>query len=297
MTDITAIILTKDEEKNIEKCIHSIQGLACRIIVVDSYSTDRTTEIAKNMGAEIFSNPFINYATQFNWALLNANITTQWVLRIDADEELLPETVTEIISKTKEHQDSEINGFILKTRIFFMGKWIKHGGIYPLRILRIFKYGKAVIENRNMDEHTVLTSGTAIELDNDLLHYDFKSLNHWTAKHNWYSNREVMDFFENQKKKDELSNSQSKFKRIMKNKFYYNMPLFIRPFIYFCLRYFFQLGFLDGKEGLIFHFLQGFWYRFLVDAKIYECMKTGEMIDATGDLTVKENIAQYGIRK
>ena len=288
MADLTVIILTKNEELNIAECINSIKTIAKRIIVIDSYSDDRTVEIARLLGAEIYINPFINYASQFKWGLDNTDIKTKWVLRIDADERLLPETSVEVEKMMNIHMNDNVNGFIFKTRIYFMGKWIKHGGIYPLKILRLFKYGKAEIENRKMDEHLVLLSGRSIELKNDLLHYDFKNLNYWTAKHNWYATREVQDYFQSLKEseKNKPTNFQAQIKRYIKFTIYYKIPLFVRPFIYFFYRYILLLGFLDGKEGLIFHFLQGYWYRFLVDAKIYECKKTGKVYGETGDLKV-----------
>ena len=142
MSDITAIILTKNEEVNIKRCIESITGLANRIVVVDSGSTDKTIEIAEKMGAEIYRHePFEHYAKQFNWALDNVNIKTKWVYRIDADEVVTPELKKEIIEACKEHSNDDVNGLVMKFKIFFMGRFLKHGGIYPFYNLTIFKYG------------------------------------------------------------------------------------------------------------------------------------------------------------
>ena len=152
-----------------------------------------------------------------------------------------------------------------------MGKRLRHGGIYPIKVLRVFKTGKAHIELRDMDEHIVLDEGRSVEMKNDCVHQDFKSLYEWIDKHNKYSNREVLDYFNRQESQDSVTlNKGAKFKRFVKFKIYYKLPMGMRAHLYYWYRYYFKLGFLDGKEGKIFTFLQAYWYRFLVDAKIHE---------------------------
>jgi len=271
MADMTAIILTLNEEKNIEDCIRSIQPVVSRIVVVDSFSTDRTVEIARSMGAEVLQNKWVNYSTQFAYALENANIQTKWVIRIDADERLTKESAAELEVLTGQHAQDDINGIVVRFEVSFMGKPLRHGGIYPIRVLRVFKTGKAHIEIRNMDEHMTLNEGKSIEMKNDCLHQDFKSLYEWIDKHNKYSDREVLDYFNREKAQDNSALSRgAKFKRFVKFKIYYKLPMGARAHLYYWYRYYFKLGFLDGREGKIFAFLQAYWYRFLVDAKIHE---------------------------
>lgn len=271
MADITAIILTLNEEKNIVECIKSIQPVVKRIVVVDSYSTDRTVEIAKELGAEVIQNKWVNYSTQFLFGLNSANIQTKWIFRIDADERLTEKSAKELVELTQEHENDNVNGIIVRFEVNFMGKKLRHGGVYPIKVLRVFKKDKAEIEKRNMDEHMTLTEGTSVQMKSDSLHQDFKSLHDWIDKHNKYSDREVLDYFA---KKDvqegkKLSGG-ARFKRFVKFKIYYKLPMGFRAWLYYCYRYYFKLGFLDGKAGKIFAFLQAYWYRFLVDAKIYE---------------------------
>lgn len=287
MADLTAVILTKNEEINIKPCIQSVQSVAKRIIVIDSFSDDKTVEYAKALGAEVYRNNFVDYATQFNWGLDHTGIQTRWVLRIDADERFSSELSDEVEKQCAEHSDDEVNGFVLRYKVFFMGKWLKYGGIYPFRKLCIFKYGIGRIERRKMDEHTALLSGASEELKNDALHYDFKNLNYWIQKHNWYATREVQDYLEgtNSADSEDLADRKITNKRKLKSD-YYKLPRFFRAHLYFIYRYYFRLGFLDGEEGRIFHFLQAYWYRFLVDAKIYEHMKTGASCADAGDLKV-----------
>ncbi|OZM56408.1 glycosyltransferase [Lottiidibacillus patelloidae] len=275
MADLTTIILTYNEELNIEKCIQSVKSISKRIVVIDSYSNDKTVEIARNMGAEVFQNKFVNHAKQFKYGLDIANITTQWVFRIDADERLTMASTNEIEEICTENKETDINGIIVRFEVNFLGKKLKHGGIYPFKKLLVFKYGYGDIEDRNMDEHIFLTEGKSVELKSDSLHYDYKDLTFWIEKHNKYSSREVQDYLENLSKTDNRTklNKSAKIKRIIKFKVYYKLPMGVRALAYFMYRYFIKLGFLDGKEGLIFAVLQAFWYRFLVDAKIYEYKK------------------------
>ncbi|GEQ16849.1 MULTISPECIES: glycosyltransferase family 2 protein [Clostridium] len=279
MLSLTTIILTKNEENNIEKCIRSLDGLAERIIVVDSFSDDNTKDLALSLNADVYENKFISHSNQFNWALKNCNITSEWIFRIDADEEMTAELVEEFKDKIPKITEG-INGVFLRRRRYFMGRWIKHGDVYPEKVMRLFRTGTAESEDRTMDEHIVLKFGDAIEFESDFEDKDTKDLTFWINKHNWYSNKESAEFikiYTEQSSNNELHGkilgNQCERRRWLKNKIYYKIPLFVRPVFYFIYRYFFKLGFLDGKEGLIYHVLQAFWYRFLVDSKIYESYK------------------------
>ena len=210
MADITAIILTLNEEKNIEECIRSIQPVVKRIVVVDSFSTDRTVEIAKELGAEILQHEFINQAQQFMFAMDTLTIETQWFFRIDADERLTEKSAAELERLTAEHAEDDVNGIIVRFEVSFMGKPLRHGGIYPFRKLLVFKNKTAHMENRSMDEHIVLDEGKAIEMKNDCLHQDFKSLYEWIDKHNKYSSREVLDYFNREESQESARGIQSR---------------------------------------------------------------------------------------
>ncbi len=274
MEDLTVIILTKNEEQNIVACIDSVKGIAKRIVVVDSYSTDGTVAVARASGAEVLQNAWVNYAQQFNFGLENANIDTQWVLRFDADERLTKESAKELADLLRKNATTDINGIIVRFEVTFLGKKLKHGGIYPFRKLLVFKYGKGHMENRNMDEHIILDEGKSVEMQNDSLHFDYKDLSSWIDKHNKYSSREVMDYLsDNRLGVLENLDHKAKIKRYIKFKLYYQLPMGLRAHLYFWYRYYVKLGFLDGTEGKIFCFLQAYWYRFLVDAKIFEIEK------------------------
>lgn len=286
MANLTVIILTKNEEKNIEKCIRSLKNLPKRVVLIDSYSTDSTSQIAQSLGAEVVEHPFESHAAQFNWGLENLNLDTEWIMRLDADEELLPELVTELEERLPTLPNT-VTGVILRRRVYFLGRWLKHGGKYPELLLRVFRRGHGRSEMRRMDEHLVVLDGETVTSKYDFLDNNQKSLEWWTAKHNWYSNKEVLDCLgiDGDVSVDSGSSSkQARAKRVIKKHGYYKLPPFFRAHLYFIYRYYFRLGFLDGKEGKIYTFLQAYWYRFLVDAKLYECTKTGIVPEEQKDL-------------
>lgn len=274
---LTVIILTFNEEKHITRCIQNLKRVTDNIIIIDSMSTDRTVEIATALGARVFQRAWPgNHSDQFNWALDNCNITTTWTMRMDCDEYLLDELIDEINTKLPLTKP-ETGGYIIKRRVIFMDKWMKRGGFYPHRLLRIWRTGTGRLEERAMDEHVVLEKGETEAFLYDMVDHNLNDLTWWTHKQNNYASREVKDLLDIERGTTSANNvdvslkgEQSSRKRWIKEKVYSKIPLFVRPFIYFIYRYIIRLGFLDGGAGLVWHFLQGFWYRFLVDAKMYE---------------------------
>lgn len=274
MADITAIILTGNEEKNIGECIDSMKSIVKKIVVVDSGSKDRTVEIAKEKGAVVLIHPMERffYAKQFMYGMENGDIQTKWVLRMDADERLTESSAKELDALCNANEDTDVNGIVLRFEVTFLGKKLRHGGIYPFRKLLCFKYGKGNIEDRSMDEHIVLSEGRSVEMKNDSEHHDYKDLAFWIDKHNKYSDREMLDYLEyrNSEIDTEGLGTVAKIRRVVKFKIYYKLPAGMRAKLYYWYRYYIKLGFLDGKEGKMFAFFQAYWYRYLVDAKIYE---------------------------
>lgn len=280
MADITAIILTRNEEEYIKECILSIKSIVKRIIVIDSFSEDDTVKIAKDLGAEVILHEFVTHAKQYIYAVENSNINTTWIMRIDADERLTDESREELNALCEENNNTNINGIELRFCNMFLSKPMYHGGMYPWYKLSVYKNGKGFMEDRNMDEHIVVENGKVIRAKKDSLHYAYRGLTFFTNKCNWYSSKEAKDYIEHSSGKIETKS----LKSILKMKVYYKMPLGLRAWIYYVYRYYFRLGFLDGKEGQIFAFLHAYWYRFLVDAKIYESSINGKKIDNLGPL-------------
>ncbi|WP_016954009.1 glycosyltransferase family 2 protein [Catenovulum agarivorans] len=272
---LTVVILTYNESIHIERCIRSVQAPNVRVVIVDSFSTDDTCNLACTLGADVYKNKWVNHAVQFNWALDNCNIDTPWIMRLDADETVSHELMEELQSRLNSF-DTAVTGLQVKRKVKFMGQWIKYGDYYPIWLLRVFRRGYGKSELRWMDEHIKVSSGDVVNLDNDITDENLNSLTWWTEKHNNYATREAVDllnniynFFDYDDIKPKFFGRQLERKRWLKKK-YAQLPLFFRPVIYFNYRYFIKVGFLDGRKGFIWHFLQGFWYRFLVDAKIYD---------------------------
>ncbi len=276
-TDLTVVILTFNEELHIRRAIQSAWQVAREIIIVDSYSNDQTVNIATELNARVLQNPFVNQAHQFQWAMDQGLINTGWTMRMDADE-YITTALAEEINDRLHGLAFDITGIVLKRQVHFMGRWIRYGGYYPIHLLRIWRTGQARIEQRWMDEHTKLLSGNSITFKHDFVDENLNSLTWWTSKHNDYATREAIDILhrkyfisEHDKQVGAATNMQrAEVKRWYKNNLYLKLPLFLRCFLYFQFRYWIKLGFLDGTKGLVWHFLQAFWYRFLVDAKILQ---------------------------
>ncbi len=273
--NITVIVLTYNEERHLTRCLQSLQKIVDKIVVVDSYSNDQTLSIAETYGAQILQHPFKTQANQFNWALSQLSPDTDWVLRIDADEYLTPELVEQIQQQLPKIPP-EIDGIIFGRRIAFQGKVLRHGGLFPSKVLRLFRYGRGQCENRWMDEHIKIT-GLTLEISGELIDDNLNSLTWWTEKHNRYASREAVDLLNLEYQfmpLDSVASLNTKFsgsiKRWFKEVVYARLPGGFRAFAYFFYRYILRLGFLDGQAGTVFHILQGFWYRYLVDAKVTE---------------------------
>jgi len=288
---IAALILTYNEEKHITRCINSLKDVCEEIFVIDSFSKDKTVEIAKILGAKVYQHPFENQARQFNWAINNCPITSDWIWRVDADEYIEPALAEKVVNSLL-HVSLDVNGIYVNKKIVFMGRPLLHGGWYPAQQIKIIRKRYGASEDKWMDEHLIIFSGTTISIDGDQTDENLNDLSWWTQKHNNYSNREAVNMLlmeygmDNQGEEvaSKLFGTDAERKRWLKMK-YVRAPLFLRPFINFFIRYILKAGFLDGKQGFIWHFLQGFWYRFLVDAKIYEIKKQFSFND--------EKIKQY----
>jgi glycosyltransferase involved in cell wall biosynthesis len=279
-SQIAVVILTHNEDMHIARSLDSVKDIAAEIFVIDSGSKDDTVRIAIANGAQVLHHPFVNYAQQFQWALDNAPITAGWVMRLDADEIIEPDLCKEIAEKLPALAP-DVAGVNLDRKHIFMGRWVRHGGRYPLRLLRIWRRGQGRIEDRWMDEHMVVWGGRTINFQGGFADHNLNDLTFFTQKHNKYATREAIDAL-NQKlglfPRDEALNTESaswqaSFKRWGKERVYNRIPFTVSTTLYFLWRYIFQLGFLDGREGLVYHFLQGWWYRFLVGAKIMELEK------------------------
>jgi len=294
---LSVIILTRDEEANLPFALESLKPLAPEIFLVDSGSTDRTVEIARAAGCQVYLHRFENHAAQFNWAIDNLPIDTPWVMRLDADERLTLELASELLSVLP-GLSGNVCGLEIKRRIYFWGRWIRHGGFYPTWLLRVWRKGFGRCEQRWMDEHMLVTSGRIVKLVSDLIDENHKGLTFWTDKHNRYADREARDLIAMVSASNDRPSGQMGRRRWVKQNFYSRLPLFWRAFFYWFYRYFILLGFLDGTAGFVFHFLQAWWYRALVDAKLYEMrFRTGSLVAPASELTALNTAHQTPVSR
>lgn len=291
---VTAIILTLNEEKNISECLRSIENLLDEILIIDSGSADSTIEIAKQFTDKVFFHTFENYAKQRNWALEKLPISNEWILNLDADHRVTAELIEEFRNLFAKGIPKDVSGFLISRRTIFMGKWIKHGGHYPTYHSNCFRRGFGNCEDKLYDQH-FLVKGNLMKLKGDIIDIITDSLTNFTLRHNNWSTLEAV-YQLTAKNNTKVVNANFFGHTIQRRRglksFYEKFPLFIRPFLYFVQRYILRLGFLDGKEGLIFHFLQGFWFRFLIDAKVFEIKYLAAKENKSISEIIKSN---YGI--
>jgi glycosyltransferase involved in cell wall biosynthesis len=281
----SVLILTFNSAASLQATLASVRNLTDDVHVVDSGSTDSTVQIATETGAKVVYHPFENYGSQRNWAIDNISVKYGWHLHLDADERLSPELRAEIMALPEE---SPVSGYFIPRLLQFLGRTLKHGGMSPTWHMRLFKSGKGRCETREYDQHFFCEGDTA-QLKNVMIDDIRMSLSEWTSRHNRWADAEVREILNGRSEgrvHGKLNGNVVERKRFLRNR-YARMPLFIRSFGLFFYRYFVRFGFLDGREGLIFWVLQTFWFRFLIDAKLFEHSKSAENMTARLDMTYR----------
>jgi glycosyltransferase involved in cell wall biosynthesis len=272
---ISAIVLTYNEERNLPECLASLAGWVEQLFVVDSGSTDQTVAIAREAGATVVEHPFEHYGAQRNWAIDHLPLAAPWTLHVDADERITPELRASITAAlaTDAASRAPVDGYLVSRRTMFMGRWIRHGGHYPAWHLRLMRTGAGHCEDRLYDQHFYV-SGAVQKLQGDLIDTLTPDVATFTARHLRWAALEAAEHDappdSEGRIRGQLGTDNAIEQRRWLRDWYARLPLFVRPTVYFLYRYFVRLGFLDGRAGLVFHVLQGFWFRFLVDALILE---------------------------
>lgn len=276
---ISVIVLTFNEQANIDSCLKTIAQWAGEIIVVDSGSTDHTLELARKYTDKVYFHPFENYSRQRNWAQSNCSLANEWVFHIDADERVTPdlaEGLRRIFSS--DTLSGSVVGILVRRLIVFSGRPIIHGGLYPTYHCRVFRKHSGRCEMREYDQHFHV-EGETIRLEADLLEMTASSFFSWTTRHNRWAQMEAKQLLAGSPQSSDgmvrakLGGSPIEQRRWWRSRVYERCPLFLRAFLYFSSRYFLRGGFRDGVPGLIYHVLQGFWFRFYVDACYYEMLQ------------------------
>ena len=275
MSTITTVTLAYNEEKNIGECLQSVKKIADRMVVLDGCSQDKTVEIARQYGAEVYQKD-CRYDERFQFGMDTVDFDSDWIFFIDADERLTDISRKELKDLCDRYRESDVNGIVVNYRVEFMGRELKHGAS-ALHKLRVFRPQTAFLEDIPLDQHIRLNCGKMITMKSFLLHKDYKGLVNWSQKHSQYADWASDDFFEKRERAGALEVSglekKAKFKRILKYNVYYKLPPGIRSWLFYIYRYYIRLGFLDDREGKIYTYLHAYWYRYLVDALIFEKSK------------------------
>ncbi|NEZ54566.1 glycosyltransferase family 2 protein [Adonisia turfae] len=285
---VSVLIPAKNEEANLPACLESV-AQADEVFVVDSHSDDRSVEISESYGAHVVQFDFNGrWPKKKNWSLDHLPFRNEWVLIVDCDERITPELWAEMAEVITENT---LDGCYLNRRVYFLGKWIRHGGKYPDWNMRFFRHAKGRYENLNTEEiqntgdnevheHVVIENGNVGYLKNDMLHIDFRDLFHWLARHNRYSNWEARVYYnlltgmgDDGTIGANLFGDSVQRKRFLK-KIWVRLPF--KPFLRFVLFYFIRLGFLDGYPGYIYGRLLS-QYEYQIGVKLYELRFGGSL--------------------
>ena len=272
--NVGIILLVYNEEIHLKRCLDNLLLLTSNIYVVDSYSNDKTVDILNEYGINFVQNTFINHSNQLNFAIKNFPYKTNYIIRIDSDELLSLELIQEIKTSKLLDSTSDISGFYIKRKVKFLNKTLNYGNINPIWLLRLWKIGKGVCDDKLMDEKIIVSDQNTAKLQNIIIDNNLNNLTWWTHKHNNYSNREALEILNNKylitKNSFKGDYYSIDFILFLLKSFYNKMPIFLRSFLLFFYSYFLKLGILDGIPGFIWNVLQVFWYRYLVDVKVYE---------------------------
>ena len=271
---MSVLIMTQNEQENVRYAIESVVNSFSQIIVADSFSTDKTLEILKGYpGVNIYNHKFENWADQRNWMLENCDIQNEKVLFLDADEHLTPAFISEL----KGILDSgvDFSSILITPKFIFMESWLRYAYGHP-KIKRVFSRSVRFLSS-GAREYAVIAS-PSLELQSPIIHRDRKPLSAWIAKHGNNARREAIYYLEREIKGIDINNApvanMLKAKLWVRHNIWNKLPLFVRPLFYFVYRYFFSLGFLDGRVGFLYCFLHALWYPMLIDATIFEMQQS-----------------------
>lgn len=278
---LVVVVLTYNEEQNLPECLQSVAGWLDNLIVVDSGSTDCTVAVARQYQAAVLHHPFETHARQWAWTLANLPVGTEWVLGLDADQRVTAELRDELVHLFTQEEAwlEQVDGLYVKRRQIFRGKWIRHGTYYPKYLLKLFRRGQVRLDERDLMDHHFYVDGATAKLEHDIVEANRKEddIAFWIEKHNRYARLQAQEELLRRNGRawplqPRLAGSPDERVIWLKQR-WYRMPLYVRPVLYYVYRYFLRLGFLDGKQGFIFHFLQAFWYRLLVDIHLDDLLE------------------------
>ena len=277
---LTVLFTTRNEEVNIERSLRSVHGFADQVFVIDSESEDRTVEIARLYADEVLNLPYEHgriIPWIFQWGLEHLPIRNEWILILEADQALTPELRAEMAALLA-RSDLREDGFYIRRRQIFRGKPIRFGGYGSKRLLKLFRKGRGELDPVEQDTR-VYVRGPVGKLRAPLEEDNRKedAILFYLQKHLRYAEAFACEEVERRRGlpwriAPRLFGTPDERVLWLKTR-WYRMPLYVRPVLYFIYRYFFLLGILDGKNGFVFHFLQAFWFRLIVDVRLEELLR------------------------
>lgn len=265
MSSIRAVILTKNEEAHLADCLASLTGLDCEILVVDSGSDDATLEIAESFDAEVVFYEYITEAQTRNWVLDNCG-DVDWILFLDADERLTAELNKEL--RTLPSPDGGPVGYYMEREMWFLGHPLRHGGHQKNFILHVLHPPRARVIEQTRTLEYVKVDGKTAHLKHRMIHENKKPLREWVMKHDFYAQREAEDRLEGVRRAKSVTEGRTR--AFLHNGVLSRFPPLAMPFVFFLYRYFFRLGFLDGRVGFMYYVMHDLWYPTLIAAKLVE---------------------------
>ncbi|MBC7614715.1 MAG: glycosyltransferase family 2 protein, partial [Pedobacter sp.] len=267
--------LTYNEETHLPRLLNSIEKLGAKVYILDSGSTDDTLKIAAQFNIEVKTNKFENHPKQWDFALNQFKIDTAWTIGLDADQ-MVSSELFEMLHNFNDKDFNGINGIYFNRKNYFQGRWIKHGGYFPFYLLKMFRTSIGYSDlNENMDHRFIVPGKTAIWKKGFLVEENLKEndIHFWIEKHKRYSDRVAEEEYERLKGLRSQTLTPNLFgnpdeRTAWLKRLWWQLPLGLRPYLYFSYRMLFKLGILDGVKGIHFHYLHALWFRKLIDKKI-----------------------------
>jgi glycosyltransferase involved in cell wall biosynthesis len=296
-TEISVLVLTFNEEANVESCLRSVCGWANDIRVLDSGSTDRTLSICAGFGVTSTFHPYVDHRSQMSWGITEMPWRHDWLLLLDADNVVTPELKREI-GAVLANDDPAFNGYYNPHEHYFRNRRIR--GL-KANWLRLVRRSRVRVDDSELVDFRLVVEGQTRTLKGAIIENNEKEndIDFWIDKHQRFAKRMAAE--EVLRRKHLLNWSTDLRPRLFGNSdermiwlknCWYHMPLYVRPILFFVYRYFLRLGFLDGWNGLVYHVFQAFWFRLLVDVNISEIrrdIEAGRM--STADLMRQRDVA------
>lgn len=278
---VSAVVMTFNEEPNLQACLKSMAGWGGEVFVVDSFSVDRTEDIARRYPVHFVQHAYESHPAQWNWALKNLPFQHEWILAMDADFRMTPELM-DAISRALPTISEETTGIYVRHRQMFLGRWMRHGTIYPRYWLRLFRRQAVFIDESDLVDVHFYVQGKTSRLEYDVIEDNQKdrNLSFWVNKQMRFAERAAVEEIKRRRGAafapipPALFSSPDQRTLWLKKK-WARLPLYWRAVLYFLYRYFLRLGFLDGSEGFLYHFTQALLYRIAVDAHLERLARSG----------------------